>query len=126
MNFPDWYTDRMDVYRVVDSKVGNLTQKARQQLLSDIPCRIYQDNDSPPSMKQDAASVRNTMKVACSNDYDIHAGDELILSRGGGVGVTGVKSRAFAGDPHHHYEPFGAVIPGLAHQEIILLEEERI
>ena len=34
--------------------------------------------------------------------------------------------RAFAADPNLYYEPFGAVIPGLAHQEIRLLQEERV
>ena len=32
--------------------------------------------------------------------------------------------RAFAGDPVYFYEPFGAVLPGLAHQEVGLLQRE--
>lgn len=33
---------------------------------------------------------------------------------------------AYAANPNHFFEPFGAVIPGLAHQEIPLLQEERV
>ena len=34
--------------------------------------------------------------------------------------------RYFADTPERYYEPFGAVMPGLAHQEITLLKQERV
>ena len=105
MDFRAWYTDTVDVYRVVDVKDGNLTRHERRQVLTGVPCRVYEDHDRAVQMSQTAASIRQESMLACENGADI---------------------RAFAGDPHYYFEPFGAVIPGLAHQEIRLLEEERV
>ena len=41
------------------------------------------------------------------------------------LGYALQETRYFAGDPDLYYEPFGAVLPGLAHQEITLLSQER-
>ena len=57
---------------------------------------------------------------------DVRAGDELVITRGGRLGKPGPVIRAFAGEPNLYYEPFGAIIPGLAHQEIRLLQQERV
>ena len=126
MNWTDWYTDRMDVCRVVDVQDGALTRHERQQVLKDIPCRIYRESGKPPTMSQQAASIQQSSKLACDNAVGVHAGDELLIYRGGGLGVKSDPIRAFAGDPHQYYEPFGAVRLGLAHQEIELLQQERI
>lgn len=126
MNFNSWYTDKMTVYRVDHTKVGNLTKNARVMVYEDIPCRVYQDAPTTPTMKQDAASIRQASSVALDNKWVILPGDELIISRGGLIGHSGITSRAFAGDPHHHFEPFGGVVPFLSHQEIKLLQEERL
>ena len=64
--------------------------------------------------------------MQCGNQVDVRTGDELRMFRGKGLGETGVELRAFAGEPNHFFEPFGAVLPGLAHQEIPLLQEERV
>lgn len=116
----------MDVYRVTATKTGNLTKHERVQVLTAVPCRIYRSNDKPVTMKQTAADVKQTAKVACGNGVDIHTGDELIITRGGRLGRSQGTTRGFAGTPNYYYEPFGAVIPGLAHQEIVLMEEERV
>lgn len=126
MNFKDWYTDTVDIYRVVQSTEGALTVNARQLMYEGIPCRIYRDNAKPPQMSQTAASIDQSQKLACDNGVDIRAGDELIIHRGAVLGKAVFDNRAFAGEPHYHFEPFGAVIPGLAHQEIDLLQLERI
>lgn len=126
MNFNDWYTDTVDVYRTTDTTVNNLTKKTRSVIYSGIPCRVYTDSPAVPNMNQSAAEVKQSSKLAMSNEWDIEAGDELIVHRGGGLGKAGFDSRCFAGDPHHHFEPFGAVMPQLAHQEILMLQEERI
>lgn len=126
MNFQDWYTDTVDVYRVQDVSDGALTRKKRVQVLSGIPCRVYEDNERAVRMAQTAAGIEQESKLACGNDADIRAGDELIVHRGGGLKKAAFDTRAFAGDPHYYFEPFGAVLPGLAHQEIRLLQQERV
>ena len=126
MNWTDWYTDRMDVYRVAEVKDGNLTRQERQQVLKAIPCRIYQSDNKPINMTQTAANVQESDHLACDISVDIQAGDELIITRGGKLGKPGPQIRAFAADPNLYYEPFGAIIPGLAHQEIRLLQQERV
>ena len=73
-------------------------------------------------MKIDAADVKQTQKIALDNSVDIRSGDELRIVRGGVLGKCDGVLLAFAETPHKFYEPFGAVIPGLAHQEVVLLE----
>ena len=126
MNWTDWYTDTMDVWRNVPVQDGALTRQERQQVLENIPCRIYQSDNKPINMTQTAADIQQQDKLACALDADIRAGDELLIHRGAGLGKTGPTIRAFAADPNLYYEPFGAVIPGLAHQEIRLLQQERV
>ena len=126
MNWADWYTDTVDVYRDVAYLDGNLTRHRREQVLEAVPCRVYRDNDKTINMTQQAANINQDSKLACDTSVDIRAGDELIVHRGAKLGKTVLATRAFAGEPHYQFEPFGAVIPGLAHQEIRLLEEERV
>lgn len=126
MDFRAWYTDTVDIYRVVSVKDGNLTRHERKLISSGIACRMYQSDSKPPTMSQDAASIKEENNLACDNSVDIQAGDELILRRGAKLGQNHETFRAFAGDPNHYYEPFGAVIPGLAHQQVKLLKQERI
>lgn len=126
MNWADWYTDTADVYRVVDVKDGSLTRHERQLVAEGVPCRIYRSGDSPIRMSRQAASIQQTDKLACGLDADIRDGDELIIIRGAKLGKPGPVTRAFAADPVYYYEPFGAVIPGLDHQEIPLRQQERV
>lgn len=126
MNWQDWYTDLMDVWRNTPTKDGNLTRQERQQVLTGIPCRIYQSDNKPINMTQTAANVQESDHLACDISVDIRAGDELVITRGGRLGKSGQTVRAFASDPNLYYEPFGAIIPGLAHQEIRLLQQERV
>lgn len=126
MNFQDWYTDLVDVYREVAVADGNLTRKQRQQVGEGIPCRLYHDSPRAISMDQTAARVQEEDTLQCGNEADIRAGDELRIHRGGRLGKPGPTIRAFAGEPRQYYEPFGAVLPGLAHQEIRLLQQERV
>ncbi len=126
MNWQDWYTDTMDVWRNAPVKDGNLTRQERKQVLTGIPCRIYQSDNKPINMSQTASSVSQNDHLACGISVDIRAGDELIITRGGRLGRPGPTIRAFASDPNLYYEPFGAILPGLAHQEIRLMEQERV
>lgn len=126
MNFADWYTDTVDIYRNTEVKSGNLTHHERTLVKQSVPCRIYHTDNKAISMKQTAADVQQGEMLACDNSVDIRPGDELLITRGGRIGKTREKIRAFAADPNYYYEPFGAVIPGLAHQQIKLLQQERV
>lgn len=120
MNFADWYTDRADVYRVVDSVVGNITKRERTLIASRVPCRVYQSSKPSVTMADTAAHVTGSDKLMCGMDADIRKGDELLISRPGGE-----PTRYFAGKPQEYPEPFGAVLPGLAHKELSIMQEER-
>lgn len=126
MNFQDWYTDTVDIWRVVPTTTNNLTTNERQELYTGIPCRIYESDSKPIDMSQQGASINQNDRLMCDNSVDILAGDQLIIHKGGGLGKTVANIRAFAADPNYYFEPFGAVIPGLAHQEIRLLQQERV
>lgn len=126
MNFQDWYTDTVDVWRVTPTTTNGLTTNALQQLYTGIPCRIYQSDNQPINMDQAAAHVKQADRLMCDTSADIRAGDQLIIHRGAVLGKTSPDIRAFAADPNLYFEPFGAVIPGLAHQEIRLLQQERV
>lgn len=126
MNWSDWYTDTVDVYRVQAVTDGSLTRHERVQVSAGTPCRIYQSDNKSISMSQTASSVSQNDHMACDISVDIQAGDELLIHRGGRLGRPGPTIRAFAADPNLYYEPFGAIIPGLAHQEIRLLQQERV
>lgn len=124
MNWTDWYTDLADIYRVENVTVGALIKQERVQVAADIPCRVYRSPAHGPRLASPAAYAEEEDKLACGNQVDIQSGDELIVRRGGRLGRQGQKIKAFAGEPAHFYEPFGAVIPGLAHQELALYQKE--
>lgn len=126
MNWQDWYTDAMSIYRVQETMDGNLTRHERVQVSENIPCRIYQSDNRPINMAETAANLKESDHLACDVSVDVRAGDELVITRGGRLGKPGPTIRAFAGEPNLYYEPFGAIIPGLAHQEIRLLQQERV
>lgn len=126
MNFSDWYTDTVDIWRVTPTTTNGLTTNTREQIYTGIPCRIYQSDNQPINMDQAAAHVKQADRLMCGTSVDIRAGDQLIIHRGAGLGKTAPDIRAFAADPNLYFEPFGAVLPGLAHQEIRLLQQERV
>ena len=126
MNYQDWYTDRMDVHRITAGLDGALTVHKRELVAEDVPCRIYRAGAHGPRMQPTAAYTESEDKLACANSVDVRAGDELLIRRGGGLGERRPVIRAFAGDPVYYLEPFGAVMPGLAHQEIGLLQKEYV
>lgn len=124
MNYADWYTDLLDVRRVQARAEGSLTKHERVEAARDVPCRVYRSGAHGPDMKPTAADSRSEDKLACGNAVDIQAGDELLVRRGALLGKVRQTLRAFAGEPVHFYEPYGAVLPGLAHQEVGLLQRE--
>ena len=126
MNFADWYTDTFDLYRVTQTKDGELTRQTREQIVTAVPCRLYQKDARAIAMSQDAASINPQYMLACDLSVDVRAGDELHITRGGALGHAPKEIRAFAAEPNPYYEPFGAVLPGLAHQQIKLYQKERV
>lgn len=124
MNYQDWYTDRMDIHRVAPVQDGALTKHQRVLVAADVPCRIYRPRAGGPRMQSTAAMTEGEDQLACANEEDVLAGDELLIRRGAGLGQVRQTIRAFAGEPVYYYEPFGAVLPGMAHQEIGLRQKE--
>ena len=121
--FSGWYTDIVDVYRVVNSTAGNITRQERQQVGKAIPCRVYSSQKNGPNMTDNAARVSSTDKLACDIATDIRAGDELHVTRGGALRRGGEPERYFAGNPQHYYDPVGGALTGLEHLEVGLLME---
>ena len=121
--FSGWYTDIVDVYRVVNSTAGNITRQERQQVGKAIPCRVYSSQKNGPNMTDNAARVSSTDKLACGIATDIRAGDELLVTRGGALRRGGEPERYFAGNPQHYYDPVGGALTGLEHLEVGLLME---
>lgn len=126
MNFQDWYTDTVDIWRVVSTTTNSLTTNELTELYTAVPCRIYQSDNQPINMEQTAAHVKQADRLMCDTSVDIQPGDQLIIHRGAGLGKTTPAIRAFAADPNYYFEPFGAVLPGLAHMEVRLLQQERV
>lgn len=122
--FANWYTDTVDVYRVVNTATGNIDTQTRQQVGSSIPCRIYNSQKNGPSMQDGAARVNSTDKLSCDVNADIREGDELMVTRGGALGIQNQPERYFAGNPQRYYDPVGGALTGLQHMEVGLLMQE--
>lgn len=122
MLFDSWYSDRADVYRIVSAKVGGVTKTRREKVLSAVPCRVYSSPANGPSMQDTAARSIKQLKMACAVGVDIHAGDELQITRGRSAEST----RYFAGEPQQFFDPVGGALTGLEHQEIGLYEDNII
>ena len=126
MNYADWYTDKMEIWRNAPKIEDGLTSYARQKIANNVPCRIYLSDSQPITMEQTASHVKQNDKLMSGVDVDIKAGDQLIIKRGGGLGYSTTTIRAFAAEPNYYFEPFGAVMPDLSHIEVRLLQEERV
>lgn len=124
--FESWYTDTMDVYRNMDVTHGNLDGKERRQVLEKVPCRIYSVKKNGPRQRQTGAVTDSVDKLSCDLTVDLKAGDELLVARGGMLGIQGEPERYFADRPHPYYDPVGGVLSGLEHQEVALMTEEII
>lgn len=125
--FRTWYTDTVDVYRTVSVAKGNVDSKERRKVnVNPIPCRVYQKDKGGPAVAGNAARERGTEKLACDLSVDIHAGDELLVVRGGGLGHTNKPERYLAGSPAAYYDPVGGALTGLQHKEVGLLADNII
>jgi hypothetical protein len=121
----DWYTDTMRVCRETNERDGAVTRTKRVEIMSGVPCRIYDGGKLNLKPGDTGASVGGNVKLACSNDIDLHEGDEVWITRGGRLGHKNSEQRYYAGCPAKYYEPFGGVNAGLAHAEVPLYAAER-
>lgn len=122
--FAGWYTDTVDIYRVIAVKNGNTTRQERQKINEKpIPCRIYAPQKDGPSMTDNASIERANEKMSCDLGVDIRSGDELKIIRGGNLGFANVPERYFAGEPVSYYDPVGGALTGLQHKEVGLLKD---
>ena len=121
----NWYTDTATISRVESYKVGSLTKKRRITIAENVPCRVYSNAKPPTVMKDTAAQANPSDMLACDNEIDIRAGDEITVVRGGMLGSEKKPQRYFAGLPVNYYEPIGGVVPNLAHQEVPISGENR-
>ena len=124
--FADWYTDTMDVYRVIAVKDGSITRQERKKFGSEIPCRLYHTGTVIPNISYNAARTRGEDKLSCDLEVDIQAGDELQVIRGGNIGRNDRSERYFAGPPQSYYDPVGGALTGLEHKEVTLLRDNII
>lgn len=124
--FAGWYTDTVDIYRVTSHKTGNIDTQSRDPVYTGIPCRIYSSQKNGPNMTDNAARAQSTDKLSCDLSIDIRAGDELLVIRGGNLGIENEPERYFAGNPQKYYDPVGGALTGLEHQEVGLLMQNII
>lgn len=121
--FTSWYTDTVDVYRVVQTVKDNITTEERELIASGVACRVYSTTNTGPAFKDTAARLIKSDKLACSIDTDIRTGDELLVIRGGNLGAENEPVRYFAGSVQQFYDPVGGALTGLQHLEVGLLDE---
>ena len=72
--FSNWYTDTVDIYRVVAVSHGNLDRQERQKVnVAPVPCRIYHTEKGGPNMTNTGARERSSEKLGCDLSVDIQA-----------------------------------------------------
>ena len=110
--FGNWYTDTVDIYRVVTVSHGNLDRQERQKInAAPVPCRIYHTEKGGPNMTSTTARERSS---------------EKLVVRGGNLGYEGRQERYFAGNPVQYYDLVGGALTGLQHKEVGLLMDNVI
>lgn len=113
-----WFTDTTDVFRVVSKTENGLTRQGREQILSAVPCRVYAPQKNNLNLRTDAAAMVADEKLACAIDTDIREGDELLVTRGGGLGRNIRVERFIASRPTLYFDPVGGAATGLEHMEV--------
>lgn len=122
--FAGWYTDTVDIYRVLSRKDGNMTRQERQKVNQlPVSCQVYSPKKDGPAMTDNAARERSVEKLAYDLTVDIRAGDELLVIRGGSLGHANQPERYVAGAPVAYYDPVGGGMTGLEHKEVGLLKD---
>jgi hypothetical protein len=88
---------------------------------------VYSNPNADIQMNEQAATTSAGNTLACDIDIDIHAGDEIIVSRAARIRTMPVSvKRYFAGEPNVYVEPFGGIVANLEHQQVALYNEKRV
>ena len=123
----NWYTDEFDAYRVESTVEGGITKHERTQVISSVPCRVYNNPNADIQMEEQAAKTGAGNTLCCDVDVDIKTGDEIIVRRAARIRATPVSTeRYFAGKPNRYVEPFGGIVADLSHLQVSLFHEERV
>ena len=121
------YTDTFDSYRVVKTIENGITKQSRSQVLSGIPCRVYQNQTNQPNLTETSSTINESNMLCCELGYDIKGGDEIIVHRGANVGRhVNPDERYIAGRPNIYVEPFAGAFPDLEHMQVALVDEDVI
>lgn len=118
----NWYTDLMDVYRVINSG-GAITRQNLTLLYKGVPCRVYSSQTNNLAINPTAATANKNDKLACSVDTGIKAGDVLMVTRGGALNRGLSPVRYIASQPQAFFDPVGGALTGLEHLEVGLRED---
>lgn len=118
-----WYTDLMDIYRVVNTG-GALTRQELTLIHSAVPCRVYSSQTNNLAINPTAATANKNDKLACAVDTDIKAGDVLMVTRGGALNRGLSPVRYIASKPQAFFDPVGGSLTGLEHLEVGLREDD--
>lgn len=123
----NWYTDTFDTFRVTQTTEGGITKNERNQVLSNVPCRVYNNPTADIQMEEQAATTSAGNTLCCDVGTDIRTGDEVIVKRSAGIRAEPVSvDRYFAGKPNIYVEPFGGIIANLEHVQVALYNEKRV
>ena len=123
----NWYTDSFDSYRIEAVVVDGITKHCRKQVLSAVPCRVYNNPNADIQMNEQAATTSAGNTLCCDVGVDIKTGDEIIVSRSALISAQPVSvDRYFAGKPNTYIEPFGGVVADLSHMQVALYNEKRV
>lgn len=125
--FMQMYTDTFDSYRVIKTIENGITKQSREQVLSNVPCRAYQNQTNSPNLTDTSSTVSCSNMLCCELGHDIKGGDEIIVHRGANVGRhLNPDERYIAGPPNIYVEPFGGACPNLEHMQVALIDENVI
>lgn len=110
------YTDKMSVFRYVETKNADETVSVELKKvpeISDQPCRIsFPTTDNPETTKEDSNPIYLQIKVFCSVKLAVKKGDTIIAHRLDDNGNIIKSYKGTANLPLHF----------VTHQEILLVE----
>lgn len=119
-----WYNDEMDVFKVENTKIGNLAKQIKTKVGTRVPCHIYSTAKSNLNMNTTGASVEENNSLSCALDTDIKEGYEILVYRNG---ETEYYERYLVGKPHKcEWNNSGGVDPQLDHIEVPITLKERV
>lgn len=121
-----WYKDKMDVYALTSTIIGNVKKQEFVKVYSNVKCKMYRTAQSALDITTSSGKVQEQNSIAYPTKYKISAGDKIILWQyGKNYGDESKGERYIAGKAKQYLEPFGGVRPGIEHNQITISLEER-